>query len=616
MRNMIYLYLNFNPKAEYNSSWGFIAYVVLTLEANDHQNFCIFVHLLQNILANFFAKTENHYKKLEMITFFYLLAENKKFNFAKLLNPLADSPFGKKTTPPPMFQKIKKPSFKDFFSINKIFKTDSNTVLTAPPMIHEDCNVFPLHSENIKDLGLFYLVQSVIENWFGMLFTNILRLKDNLVLWDQLFMHGTDFLYQFGLACLSRMDSKLTNIIREEKERYSQMDIENPQIISLYIISSLKKALMLPLSHKEFQNVIHAANESTFEVLIREQRIKLYHQIQAIVQNLFSERLYNITQTKKEMNTFTVLSKQRIINILNDIDERPEANLNIDNLIAILNKNKIPKVDVAVKVFTLADFEFKGFLEKTEIKVFFMLMCNTTEAKLELLWREIGFNQFTLSPDQGIQILQLIQKFVYPDSIEIDEKISEIYAALTEEFSEEFAPLTHFIKFLYSCHYCNHLVKSLKTLDGSIPILKSKSKSISHMKAKTDYNEYAETDKLESIPSNVLDELAVDLRPGNIDLHEKTDSDTSLVSEGFTGREENADAKEGVKGGDIPAFTPNKLLSSAKKKIKTFARSLSINKTKGVPFNPALRIDFLSGRKTSSRGPNNDVILYHRTEAV
>jgi len=37
--------------------------------------------------------------------------------------------------------------------------------------------------------------------------------------------------------------------------------------------------------------------------------------------------------------------------------------LNIDNLIAILNKNKIPKVDVAVKVFTLADFEFKGFLE-------------------------------------------------------------------------------------------------------------------------------------------------------------------------------------------------------------------------------------------------------------
>lgn len=51
MRNMIYLYLNFNPKAEYNSSWAFIAYVVLTLDTNEHQNFCIFVHLLQNILA-------------------------------------------------------------------------------------------------------------------------------------------------------------------------------------------------------------------------------------------------------------------------------------------------------------------------------------------------------------------------------------------------------------------------------------------------------------------------------------------------------------------------------------------------------------------------------------
>ena len=118
------------------------------------------------------------------------------------------------------------------------------------------------------------------------------------------------------------MDSRLCHVIREEKESYNKMDIENPQIISLYIISSLKKILMMPLSHKEFQNVIHTANESTFELLIREQRIKLYHQIQLIVQNLFAERLYNITQTKKEMNTFTVLSKQRITNILNDIDEK------------------------------------------------------------------------------------------------------------------------------------------------------------------------------------------------------------------------------------------------------------------------------------------------------
>lgn len=118
------------------------------------------------------------------------------------------------------------------------------------------------------------------------------------------------------------MDSRLCHVIREEKESYNKMDIENPQIISFYIISSLKKILMMPLSHKEFQNVIHTANESTFELLIREQRIKLYHQIQLIVQNLFAERLYNITQTKKEMNTFTVLSKQRITNILNDIDEK------------------------------------------------------------------------------------------------------------------------------------------------------------------------------------------------------------------------------------------------------------------------------------------------------
>lgn len=107
-----------------------------------------------------------------MITFFYLLAENKKFNFAKLLNPSADAP--KKTTPPPMFQKHKKPSFKDFFSINKIFKTDSYTAVTAPPMMHdEDCNIFPLHSENIVSYFTFESLSYIffeIERFGSLLF--------------------------------------------------------------------------------------------------------------------------------------------------------------------------------------------------------------------------------------------------------------------------------------------------------------------------------------------------------------------------------------------------------------------------------------------------------------
>jgi len=136
--------------------------------------------------------------------------------------------------------------------------------------------------------------------------------------------------------------------------------------------------------------------------------------------------------------------------------------LTVDSLITVLNKNKIYKADLAVKIFTLADFEFKGFLEKKELKVFFMLMCNTIESKIELLWREIGNSQFTLSPDQGIQILQIIQKFIYPDSVEIDENVSDIYYVLTEEFVDGYAPLASFIKFLHNCSLCNHLVRALK----------------------------------------------------------------------------------------------------------------------------------------------------------
>ena len=81
-------------------------------------------------------------------------------------------------------------------------------------------------------------------------------------------MHGTDFLYQFGLAFLHRLDTKLISLIKEERELHNKKDIDDPQIVSLSIISSLKKLLITPLTHKEFLSVINTANENTFEVAI------------------------------------------------------------------------------------------------------------------------------------------------------------------------------------------------------------------------------------------------------------------------------------------------------------------------------------------------------------
>ena len=50
---MIYLYLAFNKKADYRRSWTNIAYTVLTLGLNEEENFCIFAHLLENVLSVF-----------------------------------------------------------------------------------------------------------------------------------------------------------------------------------------------------------------------------------------------------------------------------------------------------------------------------------------------------------------------------------------------------------------------------------------------------------------------------------------------------------------------------------------------------------------------------------
>ncbi len=48
---MIYLYLTFKPEAEYNSSWTFVSYTILRLEASEEQNFTLFAHLIHNLLS-------------------------------------------------------------------------------------------------------------------------------------------------------------------------------------------------------------------------------------------------------------------------------------------------------------------------------------------------------------------------------------------------------------------------------------------------------------------------------------------------------------------------------------------------------------------------------------
>jgi len=48
---MIYLYLNFNPNVDYHNAWTFIAYIVLTLENTEEEDFVFFAYLLQNVLS-------------------------------------------------------------------------------------------------------------------------------------------------------------------------------------------------------------------------------------------------------------------------------------------------------------------------------------------------------------------------------------------------------------------------------------------------------------------------------------------------------------------------------------------------------------------------------------
>ena len=132
-------------------------------------------------------------------------------------------------------------------------------------------------------MALFSLIQSTLEIWFGMLFANILQLKDCLELWDHFFMHGTDFLFQFSLSVINHLDSKLVEVIKREKQKLSSLGIEDNPQASFAIVSSLKTVFMTALTREEFQAVLTAAKEKSLEVIysiiIKEKSYRFYRHL-------------------------------------------------------------------------------------------------------------------------------------------------------------------------------------------------------------------------------------------------------------------------------------------------------------------------------------------------
>lgn len=68
----------------------------------------------------------------------------------------------------------------------------------------------------------------------------------------------------------------------------------------------------------------------------------------------------------------------------------------------------------------------------------------------------------SISADEGIKLLQMIERFICPNSVEIDEEVAKIYQAWIQVIPGNITPLKNFIQFVQSADVCKLLRTSLE----------------------------------------------------------------------------------------------------------------------------------------------------------
>ena len=72
---------------------------------------------------------------------------------------------------------------------------------------------------------------------------------------------------RFSLSVINCLDFKLVDVIKKEKQKLTNLGMDDSYLISFAIISSMKTVFMAPLTRDEFLSVLNAAKEKSLEVL-------------------------------------------------------------------------------------------------------------------------------------------------------------------------------------------------------------------------------------------------------------------------------------------------------------------------------------------------------------
>ncbi|CAG9313000.1 TBC1D2_1 [Blepharisma stoltei] len=270
--------------------------------------------------------------------------------------------------------------------------------------------VFNPKNSNTKEDDLTPFVSTIKRigfSWFSTLFVPNVLPFDLLRIWDNMLIHGFEFVLKLALTLLSKYEKFLRNTIKAETKAIS---LEN-SVDSLLVAGNLTRMkLMQKFEKLPIEKMIKKAIvKSTYKILKRDE---LLGQAENLEKNHL-ERLYRLRQSKMILrNRGLIFSFNEALDIYQSFDQLNKEFVTREEFVKIAKMRLQWYPSHALNIFNTFDQEGNDSIEITQIKsgLAILTQCSIDE-KLTLCFQAHDKERSEhLSPDDIFNLISCIEK--------------------------------------------------------------------------------------------------------------------------------------------------------------------------------------------------------------
>lgn len=335
-----------------------------------------------------------------------------------------------------------------------------------PKLVSSLKAIFKPANSRSKQTDFSPFVQSmkrIAEVLFDNMMTTIMVPNEFLRVWDNLYIHGFEFLHKIALTYLSKNERFLKNIIKTETKNLKQ----GTSVDALLLAGNAAKSKLLKrIERLGIESFIRKAlAKRSYNSLSRD---SFYDKASEIERN-YIERVIRLKQTREVLrNKRQEIDFEAVKSIYAKLDWLDkDGTISRDDFIRAMTTTFRWKHEAAINLFASFDQEGELFIDKRELKAGLAVIAEASiEERLELCFISFDENKSgDIDPNEAVDMICIIEKSLDSHSSFFKTQSSSFYDRLDLNADGK-VTLDEFLKVVRKEPSCQPIISFLTALDS------------------------------------------------------------------------------------------------------------------------------------------------------